>query len=92
MTAMKDCPRAPLVVPTGNVAPFIRELAALHSVSYIETAGDGQANDFARLSDCDVEMDEIEWLLVALVRNDAVSRDERAALHDAYLRNDLGLE
>lgn len=92
MTALTEPPRARITIPTGKVANFIRDLAARHGVAYTETASDRQANDFARLSDCGVVFDQAELLLIALGRAGVITRDEEDILHDAYIRNDLGLE
>ena len=83
---------AGLPIPRGPVGPFIQALAARHGVAYVETASDRQAADFARLSDCAVELDQNERLVTALLRSGVITRAEHDDLHDAYIRNDLGLE
>ena len=83
---------ARLQIPRGHVGPFIQALAARHGVAYVETASDRQSADFARLSDCAVELDGNERLLTALLRSALISESEHDDLHDAYIRNDLGLE
>lgn len=78
--------------PGGNVGPFVRSLAADHGVEYAETASDRQCTDFARLSDAATQPDGNERLLAALLRAGVITRAEHDDLHDAYIRNDLGLE
>ena len=85
-------PPAHLQIPRCPVGPFIQALAARHGSTYVETASDRQAADFARLSDCAVELDHNERLLTALLRSGFISESEHDDLHDAYIRNDLGLE
>ena len=80
-----------LQIPKGRVGPFIRDLAALHNVAYAQTASDRQCDDFARLSDSAVAFDETELLIIALGRASIITDAEEADLHDAYIRNDLGL-
>ena len=97
MTALRPldvlAPATPkLAMPDGNVGPFIRDLAARHRVTYVETPSDRQADDFARMSDCEVKLDAAELLLMALVRAGVLTRNQHADLHDAYIRNDLGLD
>lgn len=82
----------PSGVPPHTVGPYIRALAARHGVAYVETASDRQCADFARLSDSDVRLDDTERLLTALYRSGKITRAERNDLHEAYIRNDLGLD
>ena len=84
--------QAPLHIPAGNVGPLIRSIAARHRVRYVETAGDRTAAHYAGLSDSAVRLDENERLITALYRAGVLSRSEHDDLHDAYIRNDLGLD
>ena len=93
-TASEQLPLAKpvrLLIPKGHVGPFIRDLAACHNVVYAQTVSDLQCDDFARLADSAVRFDETELLIIALRRAGIVTASERADLHDAYIRNDLGL-
>ena len=69
-----------------SAAERIRELARRHGVAYERTALDDYADDVARLSDSEVELDEVGQLIVALGRAGVVSGPEGVALHAAYLR------
>lgn len=80
-----------LQIPLGDVGEFVRDLATRHRVAYVQTASDRQCDDFARLSDSAVSFDETELLLIALGRAGIITDAEEADLHDAYIRNDLGL-
>ena len=75
-----------------SVRRQIHDLAARHGVVYEETPLDRLADDHARLSDSEVTLDETESLLLALRRAGAITDDEGRALHDAYIRGDLGLD
>ena len=92
LTAHEEPPLARREIPRGHVGPFIQALAARHGVAYVETASDRQAAVFARLSDCAVDLDPNERLLTALLRSALITETEHDDLHDAYIRNDLGLE
>jgi len=69
-----------------DVAAEVADLAARHGVSYRRTDFDDLAHHISRLSDAEVEPDETENLLIALVRAKIVDEAERARLHGAYLR------
>ena len=94
MTTIDDATLAKpagLQIPKGKVSAFVRELAAHHDVVYVQTASDRQCDDFARLSDSEVRFDEAELLIIALARANIITHAEKADLHDAYIRRDLGL-
>lgn len=78
-------------IPDGKVEAFVRDLARRHNIAYVQTASDRQCDDFARLSDSEVRFDETELLIIGLGRAKIISDAEEADLHDAYIRNDLGL-
>ncbi len=84
--------RQPITPPTGRVGPFIQALAAKHGIVYEETQTDRTADTYLRLSDGgESETDATEHLLLALYRAGVITDQEELDLHDAYIRNDLGL-
>ena len=68
----------------GPVASHIRSLAATHGIVYQPTALDAFAADVSRLSDAAVEPDEIDDLLVALVRTGVLTPHEGILLQSEY--------
>ena len=75
------------VAPAGKtaVAEDIRQLARQHGVTYEASALDAWADQVTRLAGDDVELDDVENLLVALVRAKAITSKESTILHAAYL-------
>lgn len=73
-------------LPNKGVGEYIHNLAAQHNIGYIMTVGDSIANAFTRLSDDDLEMDEVELLLIALERAGVVQECDVIPLHINYLR------
>ena len=72
-------------LPTADIGDYIRELANRHDVTYVMTHGDRLANTFARLSDDDVELDEVVLLLIALERAGVIPSEAVVPLHIRYL-------
>lgn len=72
-----------------NVREYIIELARKHNVKYVETDTDRLANMITRLSDDDVEMDDVELLLIALERAGVIGGEYVVPLHVKYLREKL---
>jgi hypothetical protein len=64
----------------------IRKMAREYHVVYVRTARDALAHHITRLSEDDVQPDEIEQLLIALQRSGHLSRVEMVQLQAAYLR------
>jgi hypothetical protein len=83
-----------MAAPTHTLTPsstaaLIREMAARHQVSYVPTQSDLLANHIARLSNDDVELDEIECTLIALQRGH-IARNQLVHLQARYLREAAG--
>jgi hypothetical protein len=64
----------------------IRALAERHKIAYAETASDAWALDVTRLAGDDVTLDNIELLLIALLRAGHLSRPDALRLQVSYLR------
>ena len=69
----------------STTALHIRELARKHHVRYVRTGNDTLADHITRLAGDDVELDEIEYLLIALQRGGYLSRSELVRLQANYL-------
>jgi hypothetical protein len=70
----------------SSTAEHIRTLARTFHVSYSEGPNDRLAHDMSRLAGDTVELDEIERLLVGLVRAERITRLEMIQLQARYLR------
>ena len=70
----------------SSTAAFIKDMAAQHQVQYLPTRSDRLAHEITRLSSDTVELDEIEYLLIALQRAGHITRDELTHLQARYLR------
>jgi len=64
----------------------ILALAREHGVTYQPTALDDLGNAITRLAGDDVQLDDTQLLLLALVRAGVVTREKSAALRASYLR------
>ncbi|SDI08339.1 hypothetical protein SAMN05216338_101718 [Bradyrhizobium sp. Rc2d] len=69
-----------------STAEHIRTLARTFHVSYSEGPSDRLAHDISRLAGDTVELDEIEQLLIGLVRAERITRSEMILLQARYLR------
>ncbi len=69
-----------------STAALIREMAEQHQVHYAPTRSDQLADEITRLSGDTVNLDEIEYLLIALQRAGHITRDELTRLQARYLR------
>jgi hypothetical protein len=76
----------PEAVTQNSTAAHIRELAAQHHVTYIQTPSDRLALDMTRLADDQIRPDEIECMLFALHRAGHLNRQEVVHLQVQYLR------
>lgn len=76
-------------VETIGLAEYIRRLAASHEVTYEETDCDVWASALTRLSDDQVEMDDVELLIIALERAGVLASRDVVPLHVSYLREKL---
>jgi hypothetical protein len=64
----------------------IRVLARQHGVSYQPTPLDELGNVITRLAGDDVELDEAQRLLLALVRAGAITKEKSASLRARHIR------
>ena len=71
----------------GEAEREIRKLAERFHVSAKPVRFDRLADTFAHLSDADVETDEVEMLLIHLMRKGALDEKRALDLHAAYLRD-----
>ena len=69
-----------------NVAHWVRATAQAVNVRYAPTQLDDIASAISRLSDAEVEPDEIKQLLLALQRRGVITDQQRFTLHATYLR------
>lgn len=76
----------PETLTETSTAAYIRELAAKHRVSYVQTKSDVLAQHMTRLADDAVEPDEIERMLFALHRAGHLNRRQFVHLQVKYLR------
>jgi hypothetical protein len=70
----------------GDVAAEVAELARRHDVAYRPTETDALAWHISRLSDAEVEPDDTQNLLVALVRAKVITSQESMRLLGEHLR------
>ena len=76
-------PKATGEAPTAEQQ--IRDLARRHGVVFVRTPLDDWADQVSRLSDAEVELDDVENLVVALGRAKVVDGKELTLLHSRYL-------
>jgi hypothetical protein len=69
-----------------SVAEEIRALARQHGVVYEPTPLDELGNAITRLAGDDVELDETQLLLVALVRAGVLTKEKSASLRVMHIR------
>jgi len=72
-------------IPTSGLRQYILELAERHGVVYTEGPLDRLAATISRLSDAEVDSDELEDLLVALKHAGVISGQDMVTLLGAYL-------
>jgi len=68
-----------------SVAAWVRATAHKHDIAFMAGSVDIFANAVSRLSDRDVQIDEVEQLLLALARRGIITNQQRRALHTAYI-------
>ncbi|WP_339461286.1 hypothetical protein [Pseudomonas sp. EA_105y_Pfl2_R69] len=73
-----------------NVEEYVRALASAHGVTLDEDAYDRLARVLTKLSDDNVELDELERLLVALKRKGVIAKTEMLMLQLEYLEGKRG--
>jgi len=69
-----------------SAAEIVRDLAKVHGVRYERSALDEFRHAIATLSDAEVDLDEIEQLIVALMRAKVISAEDGMALSAAHIR------
>lgn len=75
-----------IILPTHNVAAFIRQLAERHNVTYVETAADTIARVVTSLSGDDIEIDDIENFAVALCKRGVITKAQSLELIGSHVR------
>lgn len=78
-------------IPIAGLETYIVGLAHRYGVTYSKTSNDELAEVITRLSDDDVEMDDVELLLIALERAGIVASKYVVPLHINYLREKLNV-
>lgn len=73
-------------IPATGLAEYITELALLHGVVYVKTPTDELAKVYTRLSDDEVEQDDVSDLLMALLRAGVINKDDWMELLHRHLR------
>ena len=73
-------------IPTSGLAKYITDLANQYNVTYVRTFYDELAATITKLSDDEVEPDDIENLLITLKREGILSGKDMLSLLVNYLR------
>lgn len=73
-------------IPLSNYKKFIIKLANQYHIQYQKTKGDELADVITKLSDDDIEEDNIERLISGLNRDGIISSKESLLLHYGYLK------
>jgi hypothetical protein len=72
-------------IPTSGLREYVIGFAQQHGVTYIKTPHDELAEVITRLSDDDVEMDDVRCLLIALNRAGVMSTKRMGQILVNYL-------
>ncbi len=83
--AISDVEFARTIQDSASVAAWARAIALQHGIAFMAGSVDIFANAVSRLSDLDVQVDEVEQLLLALGRRGIITNQQRCALHGAYV-------
>ena len=83
LSMRSEDPKATGEAPTAEQQ--IRDLARRHGVVFVRTPLDDWADQVSRLSDAEVELDDVENLIVALGRAKVLNGKELTRLHWLYL-------
>lgn len=86
----RDNSRGTVMTGEKGVEAYVRALASEHGVSEQEDYYDRLARVLTKLSDDDVELDEVERLLVALKRKGVIEKTEMLMLQLEYLSGKRG--
>ena len=84
--AISDIEVGSTIQDSTSVAKWVRATARQHGIAFMAGSVDIFANAVSRLSDLDVQIDEIEQLLLALARRGVITGQQCSALRMAYLR------
>ena len=76
---------AAIRAPAPTAKEIIHDLARRHGIRYERAVYDNWAEAVSRVAGDDVDLDETEWLLVALGRAEIVPDLENTLLHARYL-------
>jgi hypothetical protein len=74
------------ITPQLTAQQTIKQLANQHSITHQHSQLDEWGKTISRLSDNEVELDEIQWLLVELNRAGILTGKDNAQLHFQYLQ------
>jgi len=77
-------------IPVIGLEKYITDLAKKHDVTYVRTFYDELADTITRLSDDEVEQDDIQRLLITLKRKGVLSGKDSLSLLVNYLREKFG--
>lgn len=80
-----------IAIPTSGFEAYIVGLARRYGVTYFKTPNDEFSEVITRLADDEVEMDDVEFLLIALERAGVVANKYVVSLHVGYLREKLNV-
>lgn len=73
-------------IPTSGLAKYITNIAKQYNITYVRTFYDDLAETITRLSDDEVEQDDIQRLLITLKRKGVLSGKDSLSLLVNYLR------
>jgi len=76
---------APILAPVPTAKEIIHDLARRHGIRYERADTDDWAEAVSRVAGDDVDLDETEWLLVALGRAEIMPDIDNTLLHARYL-------
>jgi hypothetical protein len=72
--------------PQLTAQQTIEQLAKQHGITHHHTPIDTWGNHISQLSDSEVELDEIQWLLIELGRARILTGKDNTMLHAQYLQ------
>jgi tellurium resistance protein TerD len=77
-------------IPVIGLEKYITDLAKKHDVTYVRTFYDELADTITRLSDDEIEQDDIQRLLITLKRKGVLNGKDSVSLLVNYLREKFG--
>jgi cell filamentation protein len=81
-----------MTTPNSGFKPFIVDLAERHGITYARTRADEWAESVTRLSDDDVQLDDVELLAAALTRAGVITGHDMTSLLAGYWREESAVE